>query len=178
MPGSVAGGSIAGACGYEVSRMEFRHAMSLLATSVSLVTTDGPHGRAGLTCSAVCSVTDSPPIVLACVGSLSSANAVIKGNGVLAISCLGAGQQPLAELFAGVGRVPMAQRFEASEWHRLKTGSPCRADTLMALDCRLVSFHEVGTHSVLIAAVEGVRLGPATEPLVYHNRAFATTRPI
>jgi flavin reductase (DIM6/NTAB) family NADH-FMN oxidoreductase RutF len=126
----------------------------------------------------VCSITDSPPAVLACVGSFSSANAVIKGNGVLAINCLGVRQRPLAELFAGVGKVPMERRFEASDWHRLETGSPCRADALMALDCRLVSFQEIGTHSVLIAAVESIRFGPAAEPLVYHNRAFATTRPI
>jgi flavin reductase (NADH)/flavin reductase/chlorophenol-4-monooxygenase component 1 len=172
------GRSIVRAFGDDASKIEFRNALSLLATGVSLVTTDGPHGRAGLTCSAVCSVTDSPPTVLACVGSASGANAVIKGNGVLAINCLGAWQRPLAELFAGVGKVPMARRFEASEWHRLKTGSPCRADVPMALDCRLVSFQEIGTHSVLIAAVETIRLGPAAEPLIYHNRAFATTRPV
>lgn len=43
------------------SRNDFRQALSLLSAAVNIITTDGPHGRFGLTASAVCSVTDAPP---------------------------------------------------------------------------------------------------------------------
>jgi flavin reductase (DIM6/NTAB) family NADH-FMN oxidoreductase RutF len=161
-----------------IASSEFRDAMALLTTGVSIVATDGTHGMAGLTCSAICSVTDSPTTVLACVHARSSANALIKRNGVLAISCLGAGQRAVAELFAGFGKVPMPERFRRCDWHTLQTGAPCLAEAPMVLDCRLVSAQEIGTHSVLMAIVEAVHFGSKAEPLVYHGRSFATTRSI
>src|SRR3546814_19429700 len=39
----------------------FKAALSNASTPVTVVATDGPFGRAGLTCSAVSSVCDSPP---------------------------------------------------------------------------------------------------------------------
>lgn len=38
----------------------FRDAMVCLGAAVSVVTTDGPAGRLGMTATAVCSVSDSP----------------------------------------------------------------------------------------------------------------------
>ena len=44
----------------------FRGAMAKLAAAVNVITTDGQHGRAGFTATAVCSVTDQPPMLLVC----------------------------------------------------------------------------------------------------------------
>ena len=63
-----------------MSSEEFREAFSRVASSVSIVSTDGAHGIAGFTCSAVCSVTDDPPTIMVCVNRKSAANAVIKHN--------------------------------------------------------------------------------------------------
>ena len=50
------------ACVEEVAmRDRFLQGMSQLASPVSVVTTDGPGGRAGVTVSAVCSVSADPP---------------------------------------------------------------------------------------------------------------------
>jgi hypothetical protein len=48
----------------EIVREDYREAMARLGVAVSIVTTDGPAGRAGFTASAVCSVTDEPPTLL------------------------------------------------------------------------------------------------------------------
>src|SRR3546814_20713364 len=45
----------------------FKAALSNASTPVTVVATDGPFGRAGLTCSAVSSVCDTPPTILLCV---------------------------------------------------------------------------------------------------------------
>ncbi|GHK20550.1 hypothetical protein ECZU03_43390 [Escherichia coli] len=45
-----------------VDQQTFRDAMSCMGAAVNIITTDGPAGRAGFTASAVCSVTDTPPI--------------------------------------------------------------------------------------------------------------------
>lgn len=155
---------------------EFREAMSRVASSVSIVSTDGPHGVAGFTCSAVCSVTDEPPTIMICVNRKSAANAVIKANGVLCVSSLGADQIELSQLFAGVGRVPMNERFAGPHWSVLSTGAPCCTTSRVALDCRVADIKEVGTHSVIFAEVVATAHAGEGEPLIYHSRNYATLR--
>ena len=66
----------------------FRQAMSRIAAPVYIVATDGPAGLAGLTATAVASVSDAPPILLVCVNrSLSSASRFIE-NGVFSVNAL------------------------------------------------------------------------------------------
>jgi flavin reductase (NADH)/flavin reductase/chlorophenol-4-monooxygenase component 1 len=155
---------------------EFRDAMSRVASSVSIVSTDGPHGLAGFTCSAVCSVTDEPPTIMVCINRKSAANAIIKANGVLCVSSLGADQVELSQMFAGVGRVPMNERFAAPHWSVLATGAPYCTASRVALDCRVADVREVGTHSVILAEVLFAAHAGDGEPLIYHSRNYATLR--
>jgi flavin reductase (DIM6/NTAB) family NADH-FMN oxidoreductase RutF len=157
---------------------EFREALSRVASSVSIVSTDGPHGIAGFTCSAVCSVTDEPPTIMVCVNRKSAANAIIKGNGVLCVSSLGAEQVELSQMFAGVGRVPMPDRFAGPHWGVLATGAPYCKTSRVALDCRVADIREVGTHSVIFAEVLSAVHAGDGEPLIYHSRTYATLRQV
>jgi flavin reductase (DIM6/NTAB) family NADH-FMN oxidoreductase RutF len=159
-----------------VSAEEYREALSRVASSVSVVTTDGPHGIAGFTCSAVCSVTDEPPTIMVCVNRKSAANAVIKANGVLCVNSLGAEQVELSQIFAGIGRVPMQERFSTPHWRALITGSPCCTQARVALDCRVSEIHEIGTHSVILAEVLATAQATDDQPLIYHSRNYATIR--
>jgi flavin reductase (NADH)/flavin reductase/chlorophenol-4-monooxygenase component 1 len=159
-----------------VSATEFREALSRVASAVSIVSTDGPHGIAGFTCSAVCAVSDEPPIVMVCVNRKSAANAVIKANGVLCISSLGAEQVDLSQMFAGVGRVAMPDRFSGPHWSVLSTGAPYCTTSRVALDCRVADVKEVGTHSVFLAEVISTVHATNDDPLIYHCRNYATIR--
>ena len=159
-----------------VSAEEFREALSRVASSVSIVSTDGAHGIAGFTCSAVCSVTDDPPTIMVCVNRKSAANAIIKANGVLCVSSLGAEQVELSQMFAGVGRVPMNERFAGPHWGVLATGSPYCTQSRVALDCRVADIREVGTHSVIFAEVLSTVHATDGQPLIYHSRNYATIR--
>jgi flavin reductase (NADH)/flavin reductase/chlorophenol-4-monooxygenase component 1 len=157
-----------------VSAEEFREALSRVASSVSIVTTDGAHGIAGFTCSAVCAVTDEPPTILVCVNRKSAANAIIKANGVLCVSSLGADQVALSQMFAGVGRIPMQERFGGSHWGSLATGSPYCKASRVALDCRIAEVRELGTHSIFFAEVLSTAHAAEKEPLLYCSRSYAT----
>jgi flavin reductase (NADH)/flavin reductase/chlorophenol-4-monooxygenase component 1 len=159
-----------------VSAEEFREALSRVASSVSIVSTGGAHGMAGFTCSAVCSVTDDPPTIMVCVHRKSAANAIIKANGVLCVSSLAAEQVDLSQMFAGVGRVPMNERFAGPHWGVLATGSPYCTHSRVALDCRVADIREVGTHSVIFAEVMAAVHASDGEPLIYHGRTYATIR--
>jgi flavin reductase (NADH)/flavin reductase/chlorophenol-4-monooxygenase component 1 len=159
-----------------ISAQQFREALSRVASSVSVVATGGAHGIAGFTCSAVCSVTDDPPTIMVCVHHKSAANAIIKANGVLCVSSLAAEQVELSQMFAGVGRVPMSERFSGPHWGVLATGSPYCTQARLALDCRVADIREVGTHSVIFAEVISAVHASDGEPLIYHSRNYATLR--
>lgn len=69
-------------------RLRFRDAMSSLSAAVNIVTTDGPAGRCGITATAVCSVTDTPPSLMVCINSNSAMNPVFRRTANSASTCL------------------------------------------------------------------------------------------
>lgn len=153
-----------------IAREAFRDAMARVGAAVHIVTTDGPAGRAGFTASAVCSVSDTPPTLLVCLNRAASVYPAFAANGVLCVNTLGAGQQPLSQLFGG--RTPMDERFNAARWHAGATGSPMLADACVSFDCRVTRASSVGTHDVLFCEVIGVRMGTATDGLLYFDRRY------
>ncbi|XAH23574.1 flavin reductase [Xylophilus sp. GW821-FHT01B05] len=149
----------------------YRDAMARLAAAVNIVTTDGPHGRAGFAASAVCSVSDAPATLLVCIQRKSSAFAAVMGNGVLCVNTLAAGHEALSRRFGG--KTPMAERFDAASWHSLATGAPVLAGAAAAFDCRIQHAVDAGTHQVLFCTV--LALGAGAQPLsclVYAGRGY------
>ena len=96
-------------------------AMGMAATSVCVVTTDGPSGRFGLTVSSVTSVSAEPPLLLACLNRKSPAAAAIAGNGHFAVSVLAVENRSFAETFSG--RPASGRPFDFAN-HRGRKASP------------------------------------------------------
>lgn len=156
-----------------VSSAEFRDAMARLGAAVNVVTTDGPAGQAGLTASAVCSVTDDPPTLLVCLNRASRANAVFKSNGVLCVNTLAADRGALSDAFAGRGNLTSEARFSLGRWTRLRTGAPVLEEaSVVSFDCRIADVVEKGTHSVLFAEVEAIRQGGPGGALIWYGRGY------
>lgn len=153
-----------------VARGDYRDAMARLGAAVTIVTTDGPAGRAGFTASAVCSVTDDPPTLLICLNRGASAHPAILANGVLCVNVLGPGQQALSGLFGG--KTPMDSRFDAAAWHEGETGSPVLDGAAASFDCRIVRSTGVGTHDVLFCEVAAITLGNAAHGLIWFDRQY------
>ncbi len=156
-----------------VTRPEFRNAMARLGAAVNVVTTDGPAGRAGVTASAVCSVTDDPPTLLICLNRGNRSTGSFLANGVFCVNTLAADQRSLSEVFAGLTDCEPAARFERGEWLTLLTGAPVLKDSVVSFDCRVTEVLEKGTHSVLFAGIEAIRLTPECGPaLMYYARGY------
>jgi len=155
-------------------REDFLHGMSRSAATVSVVTTDGPGGRAGVTVSAVTSVSaDGPaPTMLACVNASSSAAGPILENGCFAINVLHEDQQDLADVFASRVDAPGGDKFNASAYAPLETGAPLLESALVSFDCTVSSAERVSTHWVLIGAVQAVRMRDDGAPLIYGMRRY------
>jgi len=155
-----------------VTQQSFRAAMSHLAAAVNLITTDGPGGRAGMTASAVCSVTDTPPTLLTCINQSARLNALVKINGVFCVNILAAAHQELSGLFSN-NREEMEARFAMGHWGRLVTGAPALEEAPVCCDCRVTQVVEAGTHTIFLGEVVGLRMTEG-EPdgLVYFRRAY------
>jgi flavin reductase len=154
-----------------IGRQEFRDGMARFAAAVTLVTTDGIGGRAGLTASSVTSVTDTPPTVLVCLNRSGHTGPILRDNGAFAVNLLAADQKALALLFSQPW-VSMAERFASGEWEALTTGAPILRHALVAFDCKLVREVEIGTHSVLFGEVVAVRSGEPRPSLIYASRGY------
>lgn len=156
-------------------RSEFLQGMSLAAATVNIVTTNGPHGRAGMTVSAMTSVSaDGPnPVLLVCINRTSAGALPLIANGVFAVNVLRENQAGISDIFAGRLGDRGEGRFDCGDWTTRGTGAPILADALVAFDCRLLDQHDVGTHHVLFGAVEAVGLSVPGKPLIYANRNYA-----
>lgn len=149
----------------------FREAMSRVATTVCVVTTDGPHGRAGVTVSAMCSLSLEPPSVLACVHHESRALPAFTGNRVFCVNVLGDDQEQVANAFAGLVPEFREDRFGCAEWETLTTGAPVLKGALASFDCNLSDLHPFGSHRILMGTVADLAMREGNS-LVYADRAF------
>jgi len=155
-------------------RKTFLDGMSQAASTVSVVTTDGPAGRSGVTVSAMSSVSADEPTLLVCIHHRSrTADAIIR-NGIFCVNLLRDDQWLISESFAGREKARVADKFACSAWTRQVTGAPRLVDPLVAFDCRLVASQRIGTHHVLFGSVEDVYIGPSGSPLIYANRTYRT----
>ena len=152
-------------------RDRFLDAMSQAAATVSVVTTDGPAGRAGVTVSALCSVSAEPPTLLVCIHHKSPVCAAVRDNGRFCVNLLGADQSPISDSFAGRLPVPGGDKFACAGWRELETGAPALEGALVALDCRVAGHQRQGSHQVFFGEVAAVALG-AGAPLIYAQRAY------
>lgn len=155
---------------------DFVAAMGLVATGVSVVTTDGPAGRFGLTVSAVSSVSAEPPLVLVCINRKSPAVAALEANGVFAVNLLAAAHQAYAETFSGRPREGNPFDFANHDWREGETGLPLVTDATAVFECAMHDRLDAGTHRIFIGRVLAAHRGQP-DPLVYCNRAFRRILP-
>ena len=153
------------------ARKNFMAAMSKAANSVTIVTTDGPGGRYGLTVSAVSSVSADPPLLLACINRSSPLCHAIDANQAFSVNLLSARQQRLASAFAGFLTPSENYDFRLASWHRGTTGTPGLANAAAVFECRLAKVVAAGSHKIFIGKVLDSHSSEATT-LLYNNRRF------
>ena len=160
-----------------VLRSKFVDGMSHAACTVNIITTDGPAGRAGVTVSAMSSVSaDAPkPTLLVCVHQLSPTAQKIIDNGVFCVNVLKDDQAYVSDTFAGRFKDVVDDKFECAEWTAMPSGAPRVIDPLVGFDCELISSNLVGTHHVFFGEVTDIFVAERGSPLIYANRAYGAT---
>ncbi|MDW8041613.1 MAG: flavin reductase family protein [Nitrososphaerota archaeon] len=137
------------------------------------VSTTTYHSRPwGLTVSSFTSISLNPPLVMVSIAKGSKSHEMFTNSDNFAINMLAAGQEQIAEIFAG--KVPPERRFEYVRYRYGKSGAPILTDCSAYLDCKTAHIYEGGDHSIILGEViDGAAHGPLS-PLVYFNRRYTT----
>ncbi|MCA0919212.1 flavin reductase [Pseudooceanicola nanhaiensis] len=148
----------------------YREGMARMGAAITVLATDGPAGKHGMTASAVCSVTDTPPTLLICVNRASRTHDIIRDNGVVAVNVLAGRHQALSTAFAGREE---DDRFRSGSWRTLVTGAPVLTDASVAFDCKITDHSPVGSHTVFFCEVQAMELAEGqAETLIWFGRDF------
>jgi flavin reductase len=139
---------------------DFRRAMRQLAASVTVVTTRSGDVRGGLTMTAVCSVSMSPPTMLICVNRSSASHSLIANAGSFAVNILNEKQRPVAEAFAGREQSTWDERFETgnARWQDSDCGVPILSEARANIICRIRERVESGSHTIFFGEVTECRV--------------------
>ncbi|MBM4795688.1 flavin reductase family protein [Streptomyces sioyaensis] len=150
----------------------FRRALGSFPSGVTIVTTSDADGEAwGITVSAFCSVSLSPPLVLFCPAVSARSHEVLRRAERYAINVLRPEHRTLALRCAKAG----ADKF-ARAGFRTEGGVPVLPSALASLVCRASARYDAGDHSILVGEVESVQVNDGP-PLVYFDREFRELSP-
>lgn len=156
-----------------VSVEQHRYGMRHFAVGVSIITAQDGECRAGLTATAVCSVTADPPRLVVFVNKNVVASQIIRASGAICVNVLAGEQEPVAKAFAGMLEgVHGEARFEHGQWGELVTGAPVLAGALANFDCRVIKVFDESTHHAFLCEVLATRERNDGEALIYLNSAF------
>ncbi|RST87660.1 flavin reductase [Aquibium carbonis] len=159
-----------------VGESEFKTAMRQVACSVAVITARSGKLVNGLTATAVCSVSASPPVLLVCVNKGASAEAIIAESGSFAVNFLTEEQHRVARLFS-TSKLSPDERFAEGRWQAQVTGAPVLDGALASFDCLVEDCVPSGTHNIYFGRVVATA-SLDQEGLIYRDGSFRRLAPI
>jgi flavin reductase (DIM6/NTAB) family NADH-FMN oxidoreductase RutF len=149
---------------------ELREVMRRFPAPVAVVTTELEGERFGLTVGSLVSLSLEPALVGISIGKDSSSHEPLRRAGAWTASLLSGDQVNVAQHFARSGIPPIAL-WNGVDVHDGEHG-PLVDGALAWLECRTVSVHEAGDHTIFVAEVESTELGRGGSGLVYREGTF------
>lgn len=148
--------------------------MRQLAAAVTVVASEAGGARAGLTATAVMSLTAQPPQLAVAVNSSASALPTIFDSQKFSVNVLACDHENIASRFAGIGGIKGEARFEGGDWRVGETGLPILANAAASFECTLAQVLPFESHTLLIGAVEAIRSEAVSRKLLYLDGAWAS----
>jgi flavin reductase (DIM6/NTAB) family NADH-FMN oxidoreductase RutF len=153
---------------------QFRKAMRGVASAVFLVTTRSPVGDAGMTATAVCSLSLDPVSVLICVNRSTSFIKAIEVSGRFALNVLSRDDEAIAKAFGSAhGR---DQRFSQGEWYQLE-GLPALRSSLSTIVCKVAGHMDFGSHRIYFGQVNRVENRGGRPELIFCHGEYRSLIP-
>lgn len=151
-----------------------REALRFWTTGVTIVAASHGGVKHGMTVNSFTSLSLDPPLISISLEKVTRTYGLVAASGVFGVTILSQDQRALSDRFAGRDS-EQSNRFAGVETLTLDTGSPVLSAGLAFFDCRVLSRHDAGTHTVFISEVLacGQFLGAeARQPLAYFNRDY------
>jgi flavin reductase (DIM6/NTAB) family NADH-FMN oxidoreductase RutF len=155
----------------------FRTLMRNVPGQVNIIASGIKGYRAGLTATAVCSLTDTPPTVLVCINRRVGAHDAIIENGVFSINALAAGQDDIAAVFSGQPGIKGENRFKSGNWSKGAFGAPILAGAVCTLECRLSDYKPAATHTIVFGEILAGVAHDDVAPLIYLRGTYLAVNP-
>lgn len=139
-----------------ISAEDFRQGMRRLGGAVNIITSAHDAVFAGLTATAVTSLSSEPPRLLACINRAGATYETISKGKCLGVNVLGTQHKELAMLFAGLSGEMETERFSSVKWDTGITGAPLLPNALVSFDCEVESILDAGTHGIVIGHIRSI----------------------
>lgn len=151
-----------------IEKTELRRIMGHFATGVTVITTASKAGQIfGLTANAFTSVSLVPPLCLVCVDKNAESYPAFQELGSFTVNILADDQEELSRRFAVSG----GDKFTGVA-HRLgANGAPILQNVLGYLECKIISAHEGGDHTVYLGEVEQAETREG-KPLLFYRGGY------
>lgn len=159
----------------DFSSAEFRAALGMFATGVTIVTARAANGKlVGLTANSFNSVSLEPALVLWSLSCAADSLAVFSTGSHYAINILAADQQELARRFAARG----VDRWAGVAFEAGASGAPLLAGAVATFECFNRSRYVEGDHVIFVGEVERCAHRAGASPLLFHGGQFYTEHPL
>lgn len=150
----------------------FKDAMRELAGAVTIITAGSGADAAGLTATAVCSLSMEPPRLLVCINRAGATFAALLASGEFCVNVLNAGQADLAAEFAGRTGKAGVGKFVSADWELYDAAPPRHLGALTAVHCKVHAMTILGTHAIVIGDVIETHMGNGGAALIYRDQRF------
>lgn len=157
---------------------DFQLSMRHLAGAVNIITAGAGGDLAGLTATAVCSLSMNPPRLIACVNRAGATFAALSRTERFCVNVLGREAREIAETFAGRSGLAGGDKFAGHGWIVADPCPPRLGGALSAIHCTVHSMQLIGTHAIVVGDVVEVWNRLDQDPLIYEDRAFHTLQPL
>ena len=154
-----------------VDEAAFRAAIAHFATGVTVITTLNEGKPAGMTASAVTSLSLDPVLLLVCINHKLPTHEAIENSRCFVVNVLGERQQELALHFAR----PSSDKFAGIDLdpdHEL----PVLSDAIAWFACDVQERFPGGDHTIFTGLVTDCAAKPGRRPLLYFRSGFGTLR--
>ncbi|MCL6446364.1 MAG: flavin reductase family protein [Alicyclobacillus sp.] len=150
-----------------IDPQEFRKAMGLFATGVTVVTTLDQKSVHGMTANAFTSVSLDPPLVLVSVDKRAETHSLIPACQSFGVNILRNDQEQLSRRYA-TKHDPVQ---DSQDLYDIVDGIPVMKDCLCAIACTLWRSYDGGDHTLYLGEVIHLRASQG-EPLIFFSSKY------
>jgi 3-hydroxy-9,10-secoandrosta-1,3,5(10)-triene-9,17-dione monooxygenase reductase component len=155
-------------CATAADEAGFRSLMARFATGVTVITSTGSDGPAGMTANAVASLSLDPLLVMVGFDLQSRTLAAVRRSRRFAVNVLASDQEQVSRTFAG--KQPEPEKFTACA-HREQAGVPIIDGALAWLCCEVSAVYPGGDHVIVVG--EAMEMGGnGGEPLLFYGGRY------